>query len=254
MDIWIIDVQRNALTRLTSEKRAEFEPIWSPDGLRIGYLARSEKPPPFQPPFDFVVRNADGSGEPETLFHFVGMVSMSPDWSQAALVVGQDENHGDIAFADPAKPAERTLFLAGQADEAEPAIHPDRKYIAYRSLETGEREIYLKRFPEGPGRWRVSLNSGRRPKWSREGDRLFFVADESLMEVEIELGDAVRIGTPTPVFQSQPSDVNLTDYEVAPGAERFIVIRSERAADQPTRRFQIMVVENWFEEFRARKP
>ena len=45
----------------------------------------------------------------------------------------------------------RCRSLQTTADERNPQVSPDGKWIAYSSNETGRSEIYIRPFPEGPG-------------------------------------------------------------------------------------------------------
>ena len=39
-DVWILDLERGTVERLTTDQGRDSEPIWSPDGTRIAYLLR----------------------------------------------------------------------------------------------------------------------------------------------------------------------------------------------------------------------
>ena len=52
-------------------------------------------------------------------------------------------------------PLIRTAF-----DENQGSVSPDGRWIAYVSNETGRREIYVRPFPFGQGRWQVSVDGG----------------------------------------------------------------------------------------------
>ena len=51
-------------------------------------------------------------------------------------------------------------ILQTQADERNPQVSPDGKWIAYSSNETGRSEVYVRPFPQGSGRIQVSVNGG----------------------------------------------------------------------------------------------
>ena len=71
-DLWIADLNRDTLTRLTFDGSAYG--IWSPDGSKVLYLANDLKQH---------LRLADGSGEDEVLFHDPrGGGGWATDWSR----------------------------------------------------------------------------------------------------------------------------------------------------------------------------
>ncbi len=85
--------------------------------------------------------------------------------------------------------------------------------MAYSSNESGRYEVYLGRFPSGEGRRQVSAAGGRNPRWSPEGDELFWSYDGKLM--------------------------------VADG-ERFLMIaRKEENWEADSNAGMLMLVENW---------
>ena len=87
---------------------------------------------------------------------------------------------------------------------------PDGKWVAYQSLESGQRpEVFVQRFP-GPGaKTQISAAGGVQVRWRRDGRELFYLApDNRLMAVPIRLGadrDAAEAGTPVPLFATRLS-------------------------------------------------
>ena len=84
-------------------------------------------------------------------------------------------------------------ILQTRADERNPQVSPDGKWIAYSSNESGRSEIYVRPFPEGPGRILVSVNGGVFPRWRRDGRELYFmslVTLGSMMASEIRVSGA----------------------------------------------------------------
>ena len=66
-------------------------------------------------------------------------------------------------------------LLQSPFTELFPQVSPDGKWLAYQSNETGRTEIYIKPFPEGPGKWQVSTDGGKFPRWRGDGKELYFV-------------------------------------------------------------------------------
>ena len=109
------------------------------------------------------------------------------------------------------------------------------------------------------GPWQVSTGGGSRPLWARSGLELFYWApDGAVMSVPVEGGATFTPGAPTRLFQGPYfAGVTGTDYErtydVSPDGHRFLMIKEGTAGESDTRR-RIIVVENWFEELKAKVP
>jgi hypothetical protein len=84
------------------------------------------------------------------------------------------------------------------------------------SDEPGKREIYVRTFPGPGGKWQISSAGGRRPRWSTDGKKLYYLTGSKLTEVNITGGAAVQVGTPRSLFSLQGS------YEVLPEG-KFLV-------------------------------
>jgi hypothetical protein len=50
------------------------------------------------------------------------------------------------------------------------------------SDESGQQEVYVRPFPAGPGRWRISASRGQssEPRWRGDGKEIFYVESESI--------------------------------------------------------------------------
>jgi len=116
--------------------------------------------------------------------------------------------------------------------------------------------VYLARFPSGEGRMQVSVNgTSSQPVWSRRGDEIYYVQDNTLMAVPIERQPALRVGAARPLFSGEAIHATLTDtanwrarFDAAADGKRFVVIRnlSQRA-------YAVSVVQNWAKAYRGAK-
>jgi WD40-like Beta Propeller Repeat len=109
---------------------------------------------------------------------------------------------------------------------------PDGKWIAYQSLESGQRaEIFVQRFP-GPGvRSQISAAGGVQVRWRRDGKELFYLApDNRLMAVPMRLDserNTVEAGTPVPLsaarLSGNPQGPSSRQYMVSADGQRMLV-------------------------------
>jgi len=137
-------------------------------------------------------------------------------------------------------------LAGGPGIQSWPRLSPDNRYFAYVSDEGGKIEVYIKRFPDAGGKWQVSVGGGTWPRWSRRGGRLYYVHEDTIMEVDVTPGPEPRLGTPRAVFTRKPLGWPLIfgwppGFDVSPQEDRFVVVQS---LDNKRDLTGIVVVEN----------
>ena len=141
-------------------------------------------------------------------------------------------------------------FLATQFNEANPALSPDGRWLAYASDESGVFEVYVRPFPQGGAPLLVSPSGGSAPQWSPDGDELFYLSEGALFAAQIQPDGELAIGNHKRLFAlASDGDQNDRNYAVADHGERILVLRSTGDPPKPA----IHVVQNWYEEFRDRE-
>ena len=130
-------------------------------------------------------------------------------WSRVAymtgLVIG---DHGmAIAQQEIGDPASQTVIVDGPQQDVLPAIHPDGDWIAYANGTFIAMDTFVEPFPDGEGRFKVSVGSGGPPVRSLDGTRLYYTdADEAaqtatVVEVTFDRsGSRPVLGKPRELF------------------------------------------------------
>jgi eukaryotic-like serine/threonine-protein kinase len=144
--IWLYDLSRETLTRLTFTGNVNNRPVWSPDGKRITFFSNKDGP------LNLFWQSADGSGGLEKLAtsDFLSVpLSFSADGQLLALMEVNPTTGTDILVL---RLSDRKVqpFLRTPFNEADPRFSPDGRWIAYMSDESGRFEIYVQPYP-GPG-------------------------------------------------------------------------------------------------------
>ena len=256
-DIWIWDIERDILTRLTQEANAADKrgPIWSPDGRALFYTSteggRSA----------LLRRAADGTGVSDKLAEETTpeMIAstVSPDGQTVIYFhsAGTNLNY-DMKALLLAGPGTPTPLLVSPRSEWNPEVSPDGRWLAYESDESGRFEIYVRPFPAvDAGRWQVSNTGGTRPAWARNGRELFYVsADAQMMAVPVsrDAGNAFTYGRPVALFSTSALYTGLSGrtYDVAADG-RFLLVKQPPGAGA-TENQAIVVVADWLDEVRQR--
>jgi hypothetical protein len=254
-DVWILDLAREILSRLTFDPAIDEHPVWTADGRRVVFASKRGGP------FNLFVAPADGTGVVERLTTSDEIQSPSfvaPDGSGIVGSVVAPGTNGDVVwFPFHATSGDRKMPIAlvrTGAIEFNPAISPNGRYLAYQSNESGRESIYVRPFPRvDDGRWEASVTGGTRPVWARNGRELFYVdLANRLIAVPVQTsGPRLVAGRPVTLFETA-SAASLTatpDYDVAPNGERFLMIKE--SVDRNTTPPRIIVVEHWSDVLNA---
>ena len=163
----------------------------------------------------------------------------------------------DILSYRPGEDSEPTPLLAETYNEFDPAVSPDGRWIAYASNETGADQVYVRPFPDlGSGRWQVSSEPARYPRWAPGGRELYYQdtgAQPSVWMVEFETTEVFQFGAPDLLFES-PGGWNGSGlfgeaYEVADADERFLIpVVAGSAGGDGAAAPSTVLVNNFFEE------
>jgi dipeptidyl aminopeptidase/acylaminoacyl peptidase len=120
--------------------------------------------------------------------------------------------------------AEPTPFLATEFNETLPAISPDGRWIAYVSDETGDREVFIRSYPDDGTAMQVSVGGGTSPVWSRDGRELYYIQKTAMMAVPFATEPRVGLGTTVTLFDGGFDTERARDFDVGPDG-RFIATR-----------------------------
>src|SRR5688572_12510252 len=256
-DVWIYEVSRGLATRLPMEDEQSVA-VWTPDSRRVVFTSRLSGGGTLR------VRNADGNGAPETLP--ISLTSQAGGPVQATPIANTWTTDGSLVFwfggghwlfaSDPkAKPRQ---LIASNALQAE--FSPDGRWLAYTSGRGPlQSQIYAQPYPAMDHREQVTGENSHSPVW--RGNELFFLEGASpdnpatvrVMVVPITTTPTFTIGPPRLLFEGRfRIDGPFRGYDVTADGRRFLMVRAdERPAERVT---QIVFVQNWFEELRARVP
>ncbi len=256
MDIWVHDLTRSTNTRLTFEDVSEDQPEWSPSGREIVYRRNNEGPG------DSLMRKAaDGTGEAIVLVESETRLG-NPTWSHDGRYLAYSEINGealnDIRYVElgtDGTASEPVTFLSTPAHEFQPKLSPDGRFLAYASRESGSYQVYVQPFPDGAGKWQVSVNGGSRPRWSSDGSELFYVDGRFLMVVSVSTEQGFTLGQPQALFESLDLVRVNGSYGVSADGQRIMtvaLVATAQDGEEPAPP-SIRIVQNWYEEFRDRQ-
>jgi len=251
-DIWILDLARLTLSRLTFDPGPDNYAEWFPDSVRVVVGSRQQgRANP-----DLAVYRANGTGQADWLTDTTEEIArvpnaVTPD-GKTVIFRGPLGERQDDLFTVPVD-GDRNVetLLSTEHSELNAALSPDGRWMAFQSNASGRFEVYVKPFPNvNDGLWQLSRGGGSKPVWSRDGREVFFVsADTRMMAVPVAARDTFAPGTPEALFDASAYHFGAPgrNYDVSKDG-RFVMIREPETGGSSR---AITVVLNWFEELRA---
>ncbi|HVY91980.1 MAG TPA: protein kinase, partial [Bryobacteraceae bacterium] len=180
-DVFLMDTSRGIVTRLTDNVANEWYPVWSPDSKTVAFVSD-------RPGGGTLSRSAIDTTAPE-----VGVYQgpyTPEDWSLDGRWIGGFDSLGDQLWAAEARAGAKPVTLAPIPHSRRGGMRfsPDARWVAYVSDESGDYEVYVRRFfgsSVAPEAFRVSQGGGDFPIWNPKGGELFFVSgDRTLWSVD----------------------------------------------------------------------
>ena len=240
-NVWVYDLETNSRRRLTTRPEGDFLPVWTPDGKEIiftsGGVANRQiyRQSAFHSGNEQKVHSSSASEAAQDI---------SPDGSTIIFQsLNLSQTKGDLFLLslkenDPKPvPFQTTTF-----DEHDARISHDGKWVAFVSDESGESEIYVKKFSDpNSNPWKVSTGGGGTPLWGMGTNELIYLNDQGqAVAVVLQFNEnavnvkstKVLISTPIP-FASQ--------YDISPDGKYFVVSRTVEMQKHPF----LSLVMNW---------
>jgi serine/threonine-protein kinase len=250
-DVWILDIERGTVEKLTPDPGRDSEPIWSPDSTRIAYLATGQPGGP-----GLFIRRADGTG---TVTRLTTGTHLASSWSADGKWLAYAD-FGERGISTATVFALMAVDIDGDHTPRELVkgsggrIAPTERWIAVAGTANGTSEIYVLPFPDmSRGRWRISTDGGLNPTWAPDGKTLFYRRGLAMMAVTVDGDDPAKWPKPTMLFEGPYLfDTGPTHFDAARDGRLLMVKTSTSSGDGAPRQF--VVVQNWFEELRRLAP
>jgi serine/threonine-protein kinase len=248
-DIWVKQLPRGPLSRMTFGTSPERRPHWRPEGRWVTFLTDTS----------FSMRRADGTGGDSVLFAGrtdEGLLSDDGHWILLRRgAVGASAGGRDVFVMRVGEDSVPRPLLASPYDEMAITLSPGGRWLAYQSDETGRLEVFVRPFPNvNGGKVQVSSEGGSGPLWSRDGRTLFYLRrDETMMAVAVAPDGSVQTSRQRELFRRAArmtlhNSLYYTPWDVAADG-RFIMTRVVSAEEEQS--VTLVVVENWLDEVRG---
>lgn len=172
----------------------------------------------------------------EEVFLADGLGKFAGDWARNGESIAYVGGGGIVARSDLwilslTGARKQYAFLETPFVETQGQFSPDGRWLAYSSNEaagTWQFEVYVRSFPDGGRKWRVSTEGGGWPRWGPEGKEIVYLArDNTLMAAQVTGNlSGFDVGAVRPLFAVRPRPMVRLDafpYALSPDGQRVLV-------------------------------
>jgi len=259
-DIWVKQLPDGPFERLTVSDADDWEPWWMPDSRTVTYVSVV---PDLEGAWGVWSLPVQGATEP-TLLHAEegrGLWAKGAWTADGAWLVATAYASGnpDIVGFRPGLDSLSVPLVVTEFREHQPTLSPDGQWLAYSSHRTGRSEIYVRPFPDvDRARIQVSTQGGWAPSWSRSGEELFFLDENSgIVAARVETIPDFRVTDRETLFTLPPRIITRSGdtrfFDVGIDDERFLMAR-ERDQSDANQMARTYLVNNFLDELERLVP
>jgi len=245
--IFLFDMERRIMTRLTNTPGNDAFPIWSRDGTMILYQNDRDGAG------DLYVIPADGSAPARRILASPFdeyPEAWTPDGTRVLFTRVAAGRKAAIHIMPVDGSEEPAPLFASENYNWNPSISPDGRWLVYVSDSSGDPNVYARPFGRPGNPVRVSVSGGSQPQWSPDGQTIYYATEAGrMMAVSVLAGASLEVGTPREIFEVD--ETIFGNLPLAPDGERFL---ANRANPQLRKHFGIRVVFDWAEQLKGLTP
>ena len=218
VDLWIYDLERHSVARLTSTSAPDSRPTWSADGRQIAFSSKRGSV------YDVYVKAVDTTEPEKPLVTGPGDKLVESWSSNGKYLSGTVLRSGLWIFPLDGSEKPRLVQAGAKNENWQSEFSPDGKWLAYMSYESGSPEVYVEPLPATGARWQVSTHGGAQPHWRNQGRELLYVATDGVLMTVPLTDSGWGKSSPTSLFHiSVPDFIGNGDYTVSPDGTRIVV-------------------------------
>jgi eukaryotic-like serine/threonine-protein kinase len=248
-DIWMLEFERQSLTRFTSDGASRY-PMWTPDGAHVGMARRREN--------GVFWLASDGGGLRELVRSPSGswIGSWTPDARRLVYMQENPITRSDLWVVDLQSKSPPRPIVQTKALEYGGRLSPDGRWLSYFSDENrpNQFELYVTAFVPGAPRHRVSNPGAREAVWAKnDSGELFYRDGRQMMSVRVPPGGNSVPSRATVLFEGDyfaTGGPGIVNYDVSPDGRRFLMLKPVDADRTP----HLTVVQGLDRLIRSRLP
>jgi Tol biopolymer transport system component len=247
-DVWIYDLQRSISRRFTFDGENDWTPTWLPSDSQIVFGSSREGRIALYKKDVYTSQSAQRILEQDiTQATFVAPTDFSKDGKY--FVTSELTQIGwDIGLypADSNNQSTDSIYLQTEFNEGSARVSPDSRWVTYSSDESGKGEVYVSTFPNHSAKWQVSGNGGSFPKWSPDGNRIYYKDFDGMVVVVDVDGSGASFSVGRARSLQRVGDGPFPFFQVFRDEKRLLAIENaiQNQIDE------MILVQNWPEQIK----
>jgi len=193
-DLWVVDLVRGNMNRLTTDGLPRFTLHWSGDGNRIAYARQ------IGAEYDFYQIAANGVGGEQPLYKsstpYKDFCDLSSDDSLVVISDLGNKTSRDLYVVNLKGDHKPVPYLVTPRGEFQGKLSPDKRWMLYGSDESGRSEAYVQSYPVPGNKVQISKDGCLGGRWSADGSEILYVDGKSLLAVAVTHGATLTASEP----------------------------------------------------------
>jgi Tol biopolymer transport system component len=221
----LMDVERGVLTRFTTGRDDERNPVWSRDGSSVVFQSRRGDT------YGVYRRSAGGGATKDELLFSSAEPVVPTGFSSddKLLLVTRGSAASQRIWVLPMTGDRKAVeaFPGATMAQNSAVFSPDDKWIAYTEARSPvDAEIYIQPYPADDRRIRISPSSGRYSQWMPSGRHIVYrSSDDALRSVEIKPdGRTFRVSDPVTLFTESRTSRTNWYFSADARVEKFLLV------------------------------
>jgi len=218
-DVYVLDLESGAESRMTFSPAEDIRPVWTTDGRSLIFASNRDGP------HDLYRMPVDGAGRESLLLDTPGgafTLAMAPNGRE--VVYTEEGSTGWELWTVDLESGEHRRVGPVTGSNAALGFSPDGRWVTVIDLAEGRREIFATPFPVPGRKMQLSTRGGDLMTWLPISNEIVYLEPGGdLWSVPaVSLGDSLELGAARRLFRVIAPTPEARNFGASPDGQRFL--------------------------------